>query len=155
LASIRIKRLEKELFKIISRTVSFKLRDKRLSCVTITSVRLTNDMSLAKVYFTQYDKLADAVVQDTLQRSSGAIKKEIAALKLMRTIPNIRFQYDKLEDNARSLEDIFAQIRNESPKVVEEVVSEEEEDDSIDEVTSEDEEKDSIDDATDSETKED
>lgn len=105
-------------------------------------------MSLAKVYFTQYDKLADAVVQETLQRSSGAIKKEIAALKLMRTIPNIRFEYDKLEDNARSLEDIFAQIRNESPKVVDEPTSEEEDD--LDE-----EEDDSIDVVTDSETKED
>jgi len=146
LASIRIKRLEKELFKIISSTVSFKLRDKRLSCVTITSVRLTNDMSLAKVYFTQYDKLADAVVQETLQRSSGAIKKEIAAAKLMRTIPNIRFLYDELEENARSLEDIFAQIRNESPKV---------EDVDTDEVDSEDIDDDSAEESTDSETKED
>ena len=146
MASIRIKRLEKELFKIISSTVSFKLRDKRLSCVTITSVRLTNDMSLAKVYFTQYDKLADAVVQETLQRSSGAIKKEIAAAKLMRTIPNIRFLYDELEENARSLEDIFAQIRNESPKV---------EDVDTDEVDSEDIDDDSAEESTDSETKED
>ncbi len=114
MASFRIKRLEKELFKIVSNTINLKLRDKRLSCVTITSIRLTNDMSVARIYFTQYDTISNAVVQDTLQRSSGAIKKEIAAAKLMRSIPELRFRYDELEENARNLDDIFAQIRQES-----------------------------------------
>lgn len=103
-------------------------------------------MSLAKIYFTQYDKLADAVVQDTLQRSSGAIKKEIAAAKLMRTIPNLKFVYDELEENARHLEDIFAQIRSESPA--------QEEVDSVEEEDSSDEEE-SIEEDTALETKED
>jgi len=152
LASIRIKRLEKELFKIISSTISYKLRDKRLSCVTVTSIRLTSDMSLAKVFFTQYDKLANAVVQDTLQRSSGAIKKEIAAAKLMRTIPNLKFVYDELEENARNLEDIFAQIRSESP--VKEEVDSVEDDDSIGEEESI-QEDDSAEDETNLATKED
>jgi ribosome-binding factor A len=113
MARIRIRRLEKELIKLISNTLLFKIRDKRLQSVTITAVRLTNDMSLMKVYFTHLGKESDQKVLTAINRSSGFIKKQIAEAKMMRRIPEIIFQYDDIADKAHKLEDIFAKIHEE------------------------------------------
>ena len=64
MARIRIQRLEKELTKLISNTILLKLRDKKIQSVTITSVSLTNDMSLLKIYFTHLGKESDKKVLD-------------------------------------------------------------------------------------------
>lgn len=113
MARIRIQRLEKELTKIISSTLLFKIRDKHLQSVTITSLSLTNDMSLLKVYFTFLGKDSDKKVLDSINRSSGFIKKQIGAAKLMRRIPEIIFIYDEIAENAQRLEDIFTKINSE------------------------------------------
>ena len=113
MARIRIQRLEKELTKIISNTILLKLRDKYIQSVTITSVKLTNDMSILKIYFTHLGKESDKKVLNALTKSSGFIKKQIADAKMMRRIPEIIFQYDEIADNARKLEDIFSKINAE------------------------------------------
>lgn len=113
MARIRIQRIEKELTKIISNTLLFKIRDKNLQSVTITSVSLTNDMSLLKIYFTHLGKESDKKVIEAINRSSGFLKKQIAAAKMMRRIPEIVFEYDDIADKAQKLEDIFSKIRKE------------------------------------------
>ena len=110
---IRIQRFEKELLKLISNTINLKLRDKHFEFVTITAVKLTNDLSHAKIFFSHMNKYKDAEIQKALNKSSGAIKKAIAEMKLMRKIPDLVFSYDKVEDNARKIDQIFERIRSE------------------------------------------
>jgi len=113
MARIRIKRLESELFKLISTTVSFKLRDSHLAMVTITGVRLSNELSYLRIFFSHFDETSTEDVLRSLQRSSGFLKNEIAKAKFMRKIPELSFEYDKLEENARDLDKIFAKIEAE------------------------------------------
>ena len=105
--------MEKELTKIISNTLLFKIRDKNLQSVTITSVKLTNDLSLLKVYFTHLGPESDKKVLAAINRSSGFIKKQIAEAKMMRRIPEIIFYYDEIAEKAHKLEDIFTQLKAE------------------------------------------
>ena len=58
MARIRIKRLESELFKLLSTTISFKLRDDNLTMVTVTGVKLTNDLSYAKIGSAHFIRLS-------------------------------------------------------------------------------------------------
>jgi len=113
MAKIRIQRFEKELLKLISNTINFKLRDKHFEFVTITAVKLSNDLSHARIYFSHMDKYKDTEIQKAFNKSSGAIKKAIAEMKLMRRIPDLVFSYDKIEDNARKIDQIFEHIRSE------------------------------------------
>ena len=110
---IRLKRMEKELLKVIAVTVAQKLRDKKLDLVTISAIKLSGDFSIAKVYFTDMSELDKNIVRKTLAKSSGFIKKEIAAAHFMRAIPELHFFYDEVEDNARNIENLLNKIQNE------------------------------------------
>jgi ribosome-binding factor A len=111
--SIRIQRFEKELLKLISKVVSFKLGNKDLDWVSISRVKLSPDLSYAKIYFTHMSDKPHEKVKQSLTRCSGIIKQEIASAKMMRIIPEITFYYDDLEEKADHLEDIFRKIHQE------------------------------------------
>ncbi len=113
MSRIRIQRFEKELLKLVSNTINYRLRDKKLSFISITDVKLSNDMSSAKFYYTYISDEAKDEVQNALKKSSGAIKQAIASAKLMRRIPEITFHYDEVEEKARELDEIFHKIEAE------------------------------------------
>lgn len=108
--SIRLKRLESVLKKIISQTLSFEARDDRLQFIVINEVKLTQDLSYATVYFTYLSDIPKEKMVEILTRSSGFIKKHIAKEKVIRKIPKLKFVYDETEDRARKLEEIFQKI---------------------------------------------
>lgn len=113
MSTIRIKRFESELQKLISQVITQKLRDKELTWVSISAVKLSPDLTHARIYFTHLTGGAHEKVQSALTRSTGRIKKEIANSKLMRVIPEISFFYDDLEEKAEHLEGIFKKIHSE------------------------------------------
>jgi ribosome-binding factor A len=110
---IRIQRLESELFKLISTVVTFQLRNKDLQMVTIKAIRLSNDLNHAKVYFSTLNDEKKEKVLAALRKSKGFIKRQIAEAKIMRIVPELTFEYDLVEEQARKLDDIFAKIRSE------------------------------------------
>ena len=114
MARVRIQRLESELFKLISSVVNFKMRDRNLRMINISTVKLSNDMSHAKVYFTSLDDSNHEKILQAFNKGKGFIKREIAAAKFMRAIPNLHFIYDETEENARHLDDLFAKIKAEA-----------------------------------------
>ena len=111
--SVHIQRLEKELLKLISSVINNELRDKNLQWVSITSLSLSNDLSYLKVYYSHLNKTSTENVQKSLVKSSGYLKREIASKKMMRKIPEIIFNYDSVEENARNLDKIFEKIHSE------------------------------------------
>ncbi|MBN1949225.1 MAG: 30S ribosome-binding factor RbfA [Candidatus Cloacimonetes bacterium] len=111
---IRVLRFEKELLKIISSTLEVKMRDKYLEFVAITAVKLSNDLSHAKIYYTHLDQHPRARVQETLEKASGQLKNEIARTKLMRRIPELTFIFDELEEKARKIDQLFNLIKTDS-----------------------------------------
>ena len=49
--SIRIKRLQKQALQTASQVVLYELHDPRLALVTLTRVKLTNDLSYATIFW--------------------------------------------------------------------------------------------------------
>ncbi len=111
--NIRIQRMEKELLKLFNNVLNHKLRDKNLQWITISEIKLSKDISHARVYFTFLNKGSKEKIKKVLTKSSGFFKKEIASSKLLRVIPELTFFYDELEENARHLDDIFKKIHAE------------------------------------------
>lgn len=110
---IRKKRIEKELLKLISNTIEFKMRDKRLSLVSIVDIKITDDLSYANIYYRQLPPRNHKETEKAFAGASGFIKNEIAKAKILRTIPELRFFYDDTEDKAEKIEEILKKIHKE------------------------------------------
>lgn len=86
-----------ELIKIeVSQIIREELKDPRINqVISITTVRVTNDLKHAKVFVSvlgsQKDK--ESLIKG-LEAATGFVKKELAKRIKMRFIPDIHFQLD-------------------------------------------------------------
>lgn len=91
----RSRRIAGQIQRELSDVIRLELKDPRVGMITITDVEVTQDNAHAKVFFTQ---LADASrIEETtraLQHAAGYLRSELAHRLKLRTVPQIRFEYD-------------------------------------------------------------
>ncbi len=111
---IRLERMQKELYRILSTAYSMGAHDDRLHSVRITSIKITPDLHYLKISYDYLNKKVNKKqMQELLEKSSGFIKKQIAGAQIMRRIPEISFQYDKTEVKSSHLDKIFMVLEEE------------------------------------------
>lgn len=77
-------------------------RDPRLAEVTVQEVRVTRDLSHAKVYFTVLDKEEAALFTELLEHAAGFLRRRLGQIMKVRTVPELHFVYDKsIEEGQR------------------------------------------------------
>ena len=90
----RIERVEK----IIERELANILFDStnKLKYVSITKVSLTNDLSIATVYYTILGNLGEIEsTKEDLEKSKGYLRSILAKRIDLRKTPELRFKYDE------------------------------------------------------------
>ncbi len=90
----------------IQRELALLLRDvaknPRLSEVTVQEVRVTRDLSHAKVYFTVFDKDDAPEFVSILRGAAGFLRRRLGQVMKTRTVPELSFVYDSsIEDGQR------------------------------------------------------
>ena len=76
-----------------------KMRDPRVSMLSVTDARVSRDLSFADVYVSSLvaqDAAARQNLVDVLNQASGFLRSAIAGRHAMRTTPKLRFHYDDL-----------------------------------------------------------
>ena len=77
-------------------------KDSRLAEVTVQEVRVTRDLSHAKIYFTILDPQEAAHFTEILERAAGFLRRRLGQIMKLRTIPELHFVYDKsIEEGQR------------------------------------------------------
>jgi len=79
----------------VSEILRRQIRDPRIGSVTITDVRLTDDLRLARIFFVEMGK--DGVAEETwegLASASGFLKRELGHRLSLRYVPEIVFKHD-------------------------------------------------------------
>ena len=110
--SIKLDRLNNSFVEHISRIIRTEIKDERISFVTITACKITNDLSFAKVYVTVLnDKERDNVIK-LLNKASNFIERELSRRVEIRKMPNITFVYDESLEYAANIENIIESIEN-------------------------------------------
>ena len=110
----RLERLQKELLKIVNSVFHGDIADPRLSGIEIKYVKISPDLRLLKMYFSDYDKnIPLDTIKELLMKSSGFIKKQIAGACIMRTIPQIVFEYDNTNERVEKIDELFKLIADE------------------------------------------
>lgn len=100
-------RLRVELSELLLRG---RLRDPGAKNVLISDVKITDDLSQARIYLRTLDdadhRRKDRVVE-AFERAAGFLRKELAPKLKLRRVPELRFFWDDLFDRAMRIEAIL------------------------------------------------
>lgn len=106
-------RVASDMQKEISDLLLREVKDEDFKTVTITHVKVTNDLSFAKIYFTALDDKNIKKIEKDLNNASGYFRKELASRMNLRHTPELRFIYDESIEYAKKIETIIEQINEE------------------------------------------
>jgi ribosome-binding factor A len=112
LAGKRAVRVGDQILKEIALLLLERVRDPRVQGVTVTGIRLSNDLKLARVYFSvMEEKNNHKRAQEGLDKAKGFIKREIGLRMELKYIPEITFIHDPSMENGSHLDRVFEEIR--------------------------------------------
>lgn len=104
-------RLEKNIKREISTIILNDTKDERLKFVTITKVILTDDLSIATIYYTILgnDNQIEKTSQNLLD-AKGYIKTILSKKLKVRKTPDLKFEYDKSYEYGNRIEEILRSL---------------------------------------------
>lgn len=83
-------------------------KDPRLRAVTVTAVKMTPDLRVARVYVRTLEDAADpAGLVRALAHAAPFLRRQVSRSLGLRVAPELRFQYDELPDQARRLDELL------------------------------------------------
>jgi ribosome-binding factor A len=104
-------RLRSELMDLLLRG---SMRDPAASNVVVSAVRMTDDLSIARVYvrvLEEVDADRQEKVVDALGRARGFLRRELGQRLQLRHVPSLEFYWDDVVDSALRIESILDEIR--------------------------------------------
>ena len=98
----------------LGRLLLREAKDPRLREVTITAVRMTPDLRLARVYFRTLavEEHPESALR-ALERAAHFLRSAVGRALGMRVTPELRFEYDTTPDTARRVETLLAHPEHE------------------------------------------
>jgi len=102
-----------DLFDIITKEV----KDPRLHSVTITSVKVTDDLRNAKIYFVEMGKdECSPEIKAGLTQAAGFIRMAFGKRLQLRVVPELMFIHDESFAYGNRIEKLLAQIAEQENK---------------------------------------
>jgi ribosome-binding factor A len=96
-----------------------QVRDPRIGSVTITGVKVTDDLRMARVFFVEMGKdTCSAEVQAGLGKATGFLRRELSRRLQLRHVPELLFTYDPSFAYGSRIDTLLMEIqRNEETNV--------------------------------------
>ena len=112
--SHRVERIAEQLREEISQMLATEVRDPGVGLVTITRVKVTADLSLARIYWTTLGETAERKkTAKALGRTVPYLKHLLAQRLTLRRAPDLRFQFDESVAAQDRIERILQDLRTE------------------------------------------
>ena len=109
--SFRKERLNETIKELISELVLSQIKDPRIGFVTITAVRVSSDLSSAKVHYSVMgDEAARAETKQGLISARNFLRKTIARELRLRVAPELVFVYDDSLDRSLRIEETLREV---------------------------------------------
>ncbi len=112
--SFRDKRVGEQIRKELSQSIFKDVKDPRVKSVTITSVKVAKDFSIAKIYYRFFEDRKIEDVQKGLESSSGFLYGLLKKSLRLKKIPVLKFFYDEVPDHADKIEGLLKEINKNS-----------------------------------------
>ncbi|MEW6445875.1 MAG: 30S ribosome-binding factor RbfA [Pseudomonadota bacterium] len=91
----RHQRVADQIQRELAQLIRDEVRDTRLGMLTLTAVRVSPDLSHAKVFFTTLDPDQKGVALEVLHGAAPMLRSVLGRLMRLRTTPQLHFVYDE------------------------------------------------------------
>jgi len=108
-----------ELFQIeLAGFIQREIADPRLKNVTITAIKVSDDLGHARIYFTLLEPTPDKIseVLKGMNHASGFFRSHLAKVSQLRKVPTLAFYYDDMTDRAIKMTQLIEQTVSEDQK---------------------------------------
>jgi ribosome-binding factor A len=106
----RIDKLEHLIKEEVSMIFLYKLQDPSLGLLTVTNVRLSPDLKIAKIYISVFEKEKRESVLEKIRDKTGFIRTELAHRIRIKFIPELKFFIDDTLDYVEKIEGLIKKI---------------------------------------------
>lgn len=111
MSSFRPERVGEQILKETTGLLLRSIKDPRVAQVTLTGIRVSRDLSVARLYFTVPDPQDRGDAEQGLKSAAPFIRRELSQLMNLRFMPAIRFQYDESISHGRRIDDLLRQVQ--------------------------------------------
>lgn len=114
----RHQRVSSEIQKELAVLLQKGIKDPRVGFVTVNAVKVSRDLSVAKVYITVLGAGKEETERniEVLTQASSFIRHELGRRMRMRTIPELRFVYDEAVERGIKLASLLEEIEREESR---------------------------------------
>ncbi len=114
--SVRLKKISALIQEELSLIFLHKVQDPELGLVTITNVKVTPDLKIAKVYISILDKSKREYVMNHIESLKGFLRTELAHRVRIKNTPELNFYLDDTLDYVEKMEELFNKIHKDDSK---------------------------------------
>lgn len=101
----------------ISDIIFKEVKDPRVHAITITSVKVSDDLRNAKIYFVEIGKdECSEEIRTGLTKATGFLRRELGKRLNLRFVPEINFFHDKSFGYGNRIDKILADIARQDAK---------------------------------------
>ncbi|RME69194.1 MAG: 30S ribosome-binding factor RbfA [Nitrospirae bacterium] len=108
--SVRVADLLKEE---IADIILHKLKDPRVGFITVTHVKVTDDLKFARVYVTVFDKAQEDTTIAVLNAAKGFFRTELSKRVRMKVLPRLEFFKDESMEYGLKIDELLRKIKEE------------------------------------------
>ncbi len=108
----RSDRVSGQIQKVLSEILLKKIKDPRLENASITDVRMSRDLRIARIYFvTSGNKKNIEEAAQGFQSALGYVKRTLARKLGLRYMPDLKFFYDESFDYGSHIDNVLKAVK--------------------------------------------
>lgn len=102
-----------QIHKDIMSILRNKVKDPRVNWVTVNDVEVTNDYSLATIYYTVLNQSEAGESGKALEKAKGFIRSELSKGLTTYTVPQLKFVFDESLERGSKILGLISQVSGE------------------------------------------
>ncbi|WP_400248808.1 30S ribosome-binding factor RbfA [Spiroplasma sp. ald] len=108
---IKVERMQSLITRDLTIIMQREIRDEILNTIWIHAVKLSNDLSHAKVYYSSLLNKSEAELHNVVQNYKNEIRSKLAHKLEIYRCPGLEFVFDHSLDNANNIEAILQNLK--------------------------------------------
>lgn len=113
--SIRTDKVSSLIKRVLAKPITDLANEHKAGLVTVTAVRTSPDLKIAKVYLSIYgNKIAPGSFLDILESEKGKIRHEMAKEVRLRFTPDLKFFLDDTLDQIEHIQRLLDSVKDDS-----------------------------------------